>query len=138
MRGRVAHLPGSGRASERTAEGVETLRRQRNEVWADLQRRRNALRVEILTREFDLDPTLSRELARLFERQLHRRLGLLRKVSARALSRTAFRAGTEEQRRRSAAELSALLGLRRYLVYVKMEREKRFGLPQEHRKPLAK
>ena len=51
------------------------------------------------------------------------------------LAREEFRAARDAQARLTQAELTGLLGRARYLTYAGMERNKRFGLPEERRKP---
>ncbi len=56
-------------------------------------------------------------------------------VARGELAREEFRAARDAQARLTQAELTGLLGRARYLTYAGMERNKRFGLPEERRKP---
>lgn len=108
---------------------------ERRAVWTDRQKRRNRLRVEVLTGEFELDAREADELAGILDSSLSDKIGLYSTLDPQTLDERALSEGLERIRTEENDRLIDLLGRERYAAYQQMEDGGRFVLPDEKKIP---
>jgi hypothetical protein len=107
----------------------------REAAWVDRQRRRNALRVEVLEREVGVPHDAAERAGELLEAALAEKLALYRSLDPEAPDRDVLAQGVAESARRLEQGLTSVLGPAKYAEYKQLDEEGRFVLPDEMLKP---
>ncbi|MDP7034653.1 MAG: hypothetical protein QF752_09195 [Planctomycetota bacterium] len=108
---------------------------ERKKRWVSRRKRRNALRLRILTETFHLDASEQTQVSQIFDRTLQATQKLFDRIDPQNPEAESISLGLEEIRQKQRAELQEILGSTRYLQFDQWEREGRFVLEEERRKP---
>ena len=108
---------------------------ERKKRWVSRRRKRNALRIQTLTETFHLDDSEQMQVSQIFDRTLQATQKLFDRIDPQNPEAESISLGLEEIRQKQRAELQEILGSTRYLQFDQWEREGRFALEEERRKP---